>query len=100
MAVERRARSDGGLAATRDEFDRDPMLINTPDGVLLRLQDLAAHLLRPGPRSVYEFTREIVAVADIFEQLERYARLDPNVVRAIGADRMPPRVVLIQRGSR
>jgi hypothetical protein len=34
--------------------------------------------------------REIVGGADPTARLERYAELDPFVVRDLGADRMPP----------
>ena len=33
-AVERLAKSDRRLAATMDQWDRDPLLLNTPDGVV------------------------------------------------------------------
>jgi putative DNA primase/helicase len=46
-AVERLARSDRRLAATVDQWDADPWLLNTPDGVVdLRTGRLRAH--RPG----------------------------------------------------
>jgi hypothetical protein len=44
-----------------------------------------------GERSVYEFIRAIPAGADIFERLERYARLDSSVVRAPSAEHATPR---------
>lgn len=43
MGVERLARSDRLLAATVDEWDRDPWLLNTPGGVI----DLRSGALRP-----------------------------------------------------
>ena len=55
-----------------------------------RLRHLAQHLHRLGERSVYEFTREIIAGADIVQRLEVYARLDPSIVKYLGADRLPP----------
>jgi putative DNA primase/helicase len=42
-AVERLARADRRLAAMIDQFDADPWLLNTPDGVL----DLRTAKLRP-----------------------------------------------------
>jgi hypothetical protein len=60
-----------------------------------RFQHLAAHLHALGPRATYELLREIAAGADIFERLERYGQLDRDVVEALGADRMPPRMVLV-----
>jgi putative DNA primase/helicase len=46
-AVERLARSDRRLAATVDQWDRDPALLNTPDGVV----DLRTGVLRPHERT-------------------------------------------------
>jgi putative DNA primase/helicase len=46
-AVERLARSDRQMAATVDQWDADPLLLNTPDGIIdLRTGRLRAH--RPG----------------------------------------------------
>jgi putative DNA primase/helicase len=42
-AVERLARSDRRLASTMDVWDRDPMILNTPDGVV----DLTTGQIRP-----------------------------------------------------
>jgi putative DNA primase/helicase len=43
-AVEKLARSDQRLAATIEQWDSDPWLLNTPDGVIdLRTQKLRAH---------------------------------------------------------
>jgi hypothetical protein len=55
-----------------------------------RLRRLAERMHALGPRPLLEFLREIIAGADAVERLERYAELDPNVVRDLGADRMPP----------
>jgi hypothetical protein len=53
-----------------------------------RLRLLARRLHRLGERPVYEFIREILAGADPVERLEAYARLDPAIVKYLGADRM------------
>jgi hypothetical protein len=53
-----------------------------------RLRRLAAHLHSLGPRPLHEFLREIAAGADLFERLERYARLDPAIVKYLGGDRL------------
>ena len=55
-----------------------------------RLRHLARHLHRLGERSVYELIREIMAGEDIGKRLEVYARLDPSIVKYLGADRLPP----------
>jgi putative DNA primase/helicase len=44
-AIERLAKSDRRIAATIDQWDADPWLLNTPDGVIdLRTGELRAHL--------------------------------------------------------
>jgi hypothetical protein len=57
---------------------------------IARLRYLAEHLHALGPRPLYEYLREIVAGADPMARLERYCELDPDVVRRLGGDRMPP----------
>lgn len=56
---------------------------------------LCAHLTALGPRSVYEFTREVMNGADVVERplktltpLEAYDRLDASVMKYLGADRL------------
>jgi putative DNA primase/helicase len=48
-AVERLARADRRIAATVDQWDSDPWLLNTPGGVI----DLRSGLLRPARREDY-----------------------------------------------
>jgi hypothetical protein len=57
-----------------------------------RLQVLTEHLYSLGPRALHEFLLEVVAApgSDVVGRLEVYRRLDPAVVRAVGADRFPP----------
>jgi hypothetical protein len=57
---------------------------------LARLRRLADQLHALGPRPIFEYLREIIAGADPAARLERYAELDPDVVRALGGDRLPP----------
>ena len=52
------------------------------------LRLLVRRLHRLGERPVYEFIREILAGVDPVERLEAYARLDPAIVKYLGADRM------------
>jgi hypothetical protein len=54
-----------------------------------RLRRLARHLHLLGERSVYELLREIIGGRDSVERLEVYARLDADIVAAIGGDRLP-----------
>lgn len=56
-----------------------------------RAERLIAHLHRLGPRAVGEFLDELCRrrdlAGDILAQLEGYARITPEMVRAVGADR-------------
>jgi hypothetical protein len=61
----------------------------------LRRQRLVSHLHRLGPSLLGHFLREIEAGANVTERLDRYARLDPDFVRALGGDRFAPIVRLI-----
>jgi len=87
-AVERLARSDRRIAATIDQWDADPWLLNTPDGVIdLRTGTMRAHraddymtkLTAVGPRG--DCTRFLAF-------LDRITRGDPELVvylrRALG----------------
>jgi putative DNA primase/helicase len=56
-AVERLARYDERMATAVEEWDRDPWLLNTPDGTV----DLHTGVLRPHKRS--EYVTKITAVA-------------------------------------
>jgi hypothetical protein len=55
-----------------------------------RLRCLASRLHELGERPLYELLRELLSGQELLETLERYARLDPDVIRALGADRLPP----------
>ena len=56
-----------------------------------RYARLIEHLHRLGPRAIGELLRSIAEEpSDLISELERYGRLDPSVIRAIGADRFPP----------
>lgn len=67
---------------------------------LVRFQHLCRHLHSLGPRSTYEILLEVADGADVLDRLEVYARLDPGVVSAIGADRMPPLPITLVEGRR
>ena len=51
-------------------------------------------LHRLGPRAVYELLREIgqagACPTFIKSRVSRYAELEPEIVRAVGGDQMPP----------
>jgi hypothetical protein len=63
-----------------------------------RFAELAAHLHRLGPRPTFELLKEL-ASADVVARLERYAKLDPDIVAEIGADRMPTAPVTLVASS-
>jgi hypothetical protein len=60
-----------------------------------RLQHLAAKVHALGPRPLFEILRELEDGADLMARLERYAMLSPDIVAALGANRMPPRARMI-----
>jgi hypothetical protein len=77
-------RGNGGEARDSDQLRQ---AIDFPRSIpLVRLQYLAARLHALGPRPTYELLRELAAGADLLNRLEVYARLDPDMVRALGAD--------------
>jgi hypothetical protein len=57
-----------------------------------------------GPRVLGEFLAELGAgsyrMTDIESALERYSRLDPDIVRGLGGNRFPPRPSLRIVGGR
>jgi hypothetical protein len=56
------------------------------------------YLAKRGERPLYEYLKEIIDGADPAERLERYCRLDPAVVAALGASAFPE--VLLVYGGR
>jgi hypothetical protein len=64
--------------------------------IAIRIRQLAPRLHRLGPRPLYEFCCEIAGGADLFERLERYAKLDADIVHALGGDLLPPHLHLIK----
>jgi putative DNA primase/helicase len=56
-AVERLAKADRRLAATTDQWDTDPLLLNTPEGIL----DLRTGEMRPA--RIHDYTTKITAIA-------------------------------------
>ena len=65
----------------------------------VRLQYLAARLHVLGPRPIYELLRELAAGADLFNRLEVCARLDADILRALGADVLPIDYLLVVDGD-
>jgi hypothetical protein len=66
----------------------------------LRRQRLIAHLHKLGVAPLAYFLREVEAGASIPDHLERYARIDPEFVRALGGDRFGPSLWPIDGGGR
>lgn len=64
-----------------------------------RRQRLAAHLHGLGPRAVLEALKELERGASLDDVLADYGRLDAQLVRALGADRMPPMPLLLIAGG-
>jgi hypothetical protein len=56
----------------------------------LRRQRLVEHLHRLGPAPLGHFLRKVENGASISDHLERYSRIDPGFVRALGGDRYAP----------
>jgi hypothetical protein len=72
-----------------------PTSLTLASSVALRVRHLAGHLHALGPRATYEWACEVIGGADPLAGLGRYATLDPEIVRALGADvLMPPLTVL------
>ena len=71
------------LSSTSDHTLRSP-----------RLQFLAERLHKLGPRALHEFIIELATAhgASVVDRLEVYAALDPEILRAIGGHKFPPRL--------
>ena len=77
--------------------DRFPIVTQHVYGIdpaELRLQRQAERVHALGPRPFFEFCRELAEAhdigADMQRRLAKYARLDPALIRALGADHFPP----------
>ena len=64
----------------------------------LRRQRLILHLHRLGPKPLDSFLREVENGASISDHLERYAKIDPAFVRALGGDRYAPVLHAVEGG--
>jgi hypothetical protein len=56
----------------------------------IRLRHLCRRLYALGERPVFELLRELAAGRDLMDALEEDSELTPELVRAVGADEMPP----------
>ena len=104
--VERRARlhtgrlqRNGHPIISRHWFGVDPFrpIDEVAVGVAadLKRQRQVAHLLSLGPRPVLEALIEVEAGADLDRVLADYARLDLEVVTALGGDKFPPNIFAV-----
>jgi hypothetical protein len=79
--------------------------IENPRRENIHFQWLVTQVHRLGPRVIAELLAEIGAEflirVSIERKLERYAALDPQIQRAVGADRFPPwpPLRLVSRGD-
>ena len=81
-----------------DHFSRCPLPTCQPLGGPLsdlRRNQLVLHLHGLGPRPVSEYLKELLGIdaelqADALFLLEKYAALDPGIVRALGGSTFPP----------
>lgn len=64
----------------------------------IRRQRLVEALHRLGPAPLGYFLREVENGANIPDHLERYAKIDPAFVRALGGDRYAPVLHVIDGG--
>ncbi len=55
----------------------------------LRRQRGTEHLQRLGPVAILHALEEVAAGRSVDEVLVRYARVDPDVIRALGGDQFP-----------
>ena len=59
-----------------------------------RWERMIEHIHSLGPRAVAELFAEIAAVTGqhvrVVDRVEEYSRLDPEIIRFLGADRFPP----------
>jgi hypothetical protein len=77
-------RSRAALAQTEAQRARKPPAIPTE-----RLRHLARRIHALGERPLFELLRELEAGAPLRPRLERYAELSSDVVKRLGADRLP-----------
>jgi hypothetical protein len=84
-------------SAIPDKADApSPSSVTLASSTAVRLRYLAAHLHQLGSRPIFELLAEVAQGAPLIERLEVYARLDPEIVHALGGDEMPPTIIRIK----
>jgi hypothetical protein len=64
--------------------------LSLPSSMVLRARHLTFAIRALGPRPLHElFCDLIVASSAALDLLEAYARLDPQIVRQLGGDKLP-----------
>src|SRR6266478_5433532 len=92
-----RPRSRVGRSAPKADCASVPTSVTLAPAMATRLRHLASHLHRLGERPLCEFLSEVIQSADPLERLEIYGRLDPDIVRALGADKLPKQLFIIEK---
>jgi hypothetical protein len=69
-----------------------PTSLTIASSIALRLRCLAPKIHALGVRPLFEYLCEIAGGADPICRAEAYGRLDPDTVRALGGDVLPPTV--------
>ena len=81
------ARHIFGFEATRQTSDTVDMAAR------LKRQRQIEHLHHLGPRAVGELLYEVAETEDLDRALEAYGRLTPDLLKALGGNRFPPRPI-------
>jgi|GEM_PF-3291188 len=96
-----------GISSFRSRIDNRDLKPNPPAKQAqfaairrLRRERLVERLHSLGPAPLGHFIREVERGASIPDRLERYARIDPAFVRALGGDRFAPELRAIDGGGR
>jgi hypothetical protein len=76
------------IAAKRQAFPRRAAHFSDRQRADLRLRRQCARLHALGPRSTYEYVKWIANGADPITALNAFDRLDPAIVKYLGADRL------------
>jgi hypothetical protein len=77
-----------------------PSSVTIAPSAAAQIKDLVEHLYGLGLRPIYEALCAIEGGAGVVETLRDYSRLDPAIVKHLGADQMPRRYQRRKRHSR
>jgi hypothetical protein len=81
------------LSSSTNSHKPDPSSVTLASSTAVRLRYLAGHLHQLGPRPTFELLCEVAQGEPLLERLEVYGRLDPETVRALGGNTLPPPVI-------